>query len=128
MRKNVYSNSPWEEKVAYSRATRIGKHIFVSGTVAVDENGEVVGKGDLYQQAKYIFQKIRLALKKLDADYTDVVRTRMYILDFADMDAISKAHHEVFAGIDPASSCVAVPALVGKDFLIEIEVEAVLSD
>ncbi len=125
-RARVYSGTPWEPRVAYCRATRVGNYVFVSGTVAVDEHGSVVGPGDVYAQARFALQRIERALGELGASIRDVVRTRTFLTDLAKFEDFARAHREVFAGIDPAATCVGVSQLVGPEFLVEIEVDAVV--
>ena len=125
-RQNVYTGTPWEPKVAYCRAKRVGNLVFVSGTVAVDEKGSVVGAGDMYEQARYALAKIRKALVELGADFAHVVRTRTFVTDIAQFDGFARAHREAFAGVDPVATCVEVARLVSPDLLVEIEVDAVI--
>src|SRR5690349_15237819 len=99
LRQNVYSGAPWEKKVAYCRAKRCGALVFVSGTVAVDQDGKVVGEG-MYEQARFVFQKIERALKECGASLKDVVRTRMFVTDLDMFDGVAQAHREAFEGVD----------------------------
>lgn len=126
MKQRTYSGSRWEKQAAYSRAIRSGTVIAVSGTTAVDENGNVVG-GDVYHQATFVLQKIRRALRELGADLDDVIRTRTFLTDMSELDGFAQAHRETFGGIDPAATCVEVSKLVDDRLLIEIEVDAVLA-
>jgi enamine deaminase RidA (YjgF/YER057c/UK114 family) len=123
----ISSGAPWEAAVGYSRAVRVGDHIFVSGTTAVDESGAVVGAGDPYQQAAFILKKIELALTEAGGKITDVVRTRMYVTDIAHWEAIGKAHGEFFSEVRPAATMVEVSRLIGQEMLVEIEVDALLT-
>lgn len=123
--KTIYSNSSWEKEVAYCRAKKVGNFIFVSGTTAVDENGSIIG-GNVYEQSKFIFQKISKALEKCEASLANVVRTRTFIVNIDNFAEFAKAHREVFAGIDPVATCVEVSRLVNENLLIEIEVDAIL--
>lgn len=125
-RLNISSGTDWEKNAGYSRAVKIGNLIFVSGTVAVDENGNTVGDGNPYEQAKYIFAKIEKALKQADASLNDVVRTRMFVTDINNFDDITKAHGEVFAEIRPAATLVEISGLV-NNLLVEIEADAVIT-
>ncbi len=125
-RTNVSSGSPWESKVGYSRAVRTGDQIFVSGTTASDENGQVVGADDPYAQAVFILEKIKRSLEQCGAQLSDVVRTRMYVTDVQHWPEVGKAHQEFFGSVLPASTLVEVSALVGPELLVEIEVDAVL--
>ena len=124
-RKNISSGAKWEAIVGYSRAVRVGNTIEVAGTTAVDGE-EVIGKGDAYAQTKFILQKIETALGEAGAKMTDVVRTRMYVTNMKDWEAIGKAHGEFFRNIRPASTMVEVSKLINPDLLIEIEVTAIL--
>jgi enamine deaminase RidA (YjgF/YER057c/UK114 family) len=126
MRQQVYSGAPWEKQVAYCRAVRVDRMIFVAGTTAVDKAGNVVAPGDVGEQARFVFKKIARALEECGASLRDVVRTRMFVVDVTQFDRIAEAHREAFEGIDPAATCVEVKALVSPDLLIEIEVDAVL--
>jgi enamine deaminase RidA (YjgF/YER057c/UK114 family) len=124
----VYSGGPWEERVAYCRAKRVGAHVFVSGTVAVDEQGNTVGAGSMLEQARFIFAKIQRALAATGAGLRDVVRTRMFVTNLDHFEEVALAHREVFAGIDPVATCVEVSRLVRPELWIEIEVDALLDD
>ena len=126
-RKNISSNTIWEDKVGYSRAVRMGNIIEVSGTTATDGD-DVVGKGNMYEQTKFIFLKIEKALLEAGASLKNVVRTRMYVTNIAKWEEASKAHHEFFKDIKPAATLVEVNALISPDLLIEIEVTAILED
>jgi enamine deaminase RidA (YjgF/YER057c/UK114 family) len=126
--RNVYTGTPWEEKVAYCRAKRVGQLIFVSGTVAVDSDGAPVGAGDVYAQTSFAIRKIELALRELGAGLKDVVRTRTFITDIGRFDDFARAHGEAFRGIDPTATCVEVARLVSAELLVEIEVDAVVSE
>ncbi len=121
------SDSPWESKYGYARATRNSQHIFVSGTTAVTPEGSVVGEGDAYAQTQYIFSVIAEALHELGTSLTDVVRTRIYVVDIdSHAEAVGKAHGEIFESIRPAATMVGVAGLIAPELLVEIEVDAVL--
>jgi enamine deaminase RidA (YjgF/YER057c/UK114 family) len=124
-RQKVYSGTSWEPRVAYCRAMRVGNLIAVSGTVAVDEQGKVVG-ANTYEQTRFALQKIERALRELGADLKDVVRTRTYLTDISTFEDFARAHKEVFAAIDPVATCVEVSRLVAPDLLVEIEVDAIV--
>ena len=126
-RRNVYTGTPWEAKVAYCRAKRIGHTIVVSGTVAVDEHGRAVAPGDVYAQAKFALGRIERALVELGSSLQDVVRTRTFLTDITRFEEFARAHQEAFAGVDPTATCVEVTRLVSPDFLVEIEVDAIAS-
>jgi enamine deaminase RidA (YjgF/YER057c/UK114 family) len=127
-RQSISTGTPWEKTVAYSRAVRVGQHIFVAGTTASDQDGRTVAVGDPYWQTVYILQKIEAALKGLGSSLSDVVRTRMFLTDMDNWPEVGRAHGEAFAGINPAATLVEISRLVNPDHLIEIEVEAMISE
>ena len=123
---NFSSGAVWEDTVGYSRAVKIKDMIFISGTVAVDNEGNVVGKGSAYKQTKFIIEKISKALIELDAGLINVVRTRIFVTDINKWEEIGKAHGEFFSDIKPATSMIEVNKLISSEYLLEIEVDAVL--
>ncbi len=125
-RQLISSGTAWERKFGYSRAVRIDNTVFVAGTTAVDETGKTVGIGDPYQQAIFIYKKIEKALQETGSSLKDVVRVRTFVTDIARWEEVAKAQGEVFADIRPAATLVQVAALVAKDLLAEIEVDAVI--
>lgn len=126
-RLNISSGSKWEPVVGYSRAVRVGNQVFVSGTTAVDGNGSVVAPGDAYGQARFIFERIAKALGDAGASLDDVVRTRMYVTDIGQWEAIGRAHAEAFADAPPAATMVEVQRLIDPGLLLEVEVDAVVT-
>ena len=126
-RVSVSSGTPWEASVGYSRAVRVGTHVFVSGTTASAVDGTTVAVDDAYGQAKFILTKIESALREAGASMTDVVRTRMFVTDISRWEEIGRAHGEVFAEIRPAATMVEISRLINTDHLVEIEVDAVIS-
>jgi enamine deaminase RidA (YjgF/YER057c/UK114 family) len=127
-RQNISSNTPWELIVGYSRAVRIGNHVWVAGTTASDENGNVVFANDAAAQTRYILQKIERALIEAGVTMQDVVRTRLYVTNIADWQAVGRVHGEFFADIRPASTMVEVAKLIDPLHLVEIEVDAFILD
>ncbi|MGO4599539.1 RidA family protein [Terrabacter sp. 2RAF25] len=125
MRRNIGTGSAWESVVGYSRAVRVGDTVHVAGTTAV-RDGRVVAPGDAYRQAQVALEILVAALVECGASPADVVRTRLYVTDMRDWEAVGRAHGEVFADVRPASTLVQVSALIEPDLLVEIEAEAIV--
>ena len=126
-RTNYSSGAKWEAVVGYSRAVKVGNVIEVTGTVAVDENNELVGKGDPYLQTAFIIKKIASVLLQAGSSLNDVVRTRMYVTDISKWQEYGKAHGEAFSSIPPCTTMVEVSGLISHEYLIEIEATAIIS-
>ena len=126
-RQTVTSGTPWEPVVGYARAVRLGNVIYVSGTTATDDSGAVVGRGDPYAQTRQALRNIERALVAAGAAMSDVVRTRVFVINIDQWKEIGRAHGEVFAAIRPATTMVEVRRLIDPDMLVEIEAEAVIS-
>ncbi|MDZ7807315.1 MAG: RidA family protein [Gracilimonas sp.] len=126
-RRNYSSGAKWEDLVGYSRAVRVGDQIYISGTTAVDEQGNVVGKGDLYTQTVQCIKNIEKALSKAGASLENVVRTRIFVTNIEDWESFGKAHEEFFGSIKPAATLVEVSKLIHPDLIVEMEVDAVIS-
>jgi len=125
-RQNVGSGGPWEARVGYSRAVRVGDTVHVAGTTAM-RDGEVVGRGDAYLQAKVALEIVAEALAECGATLEDVVRTRMFVTDISCWQDVGRAHGELFADVRPVATMVEVSALIDPDLIVEIEAEAIVT-
>jgi len=125
-RRNFATGTAWEPVVGYSRAVRVGDHVYVSGTTATDAEGGIVGIGDPYAQTTQIVANLRSALERAGARLEDVVRTRIFVTDISQWEAVGRAHGEAFAHIGPACTMVEVAKLIAPEILVEIEADAVV--
>jgi enamine deaminase RidA (YjgF/YER057c/UK114 family) len=125
-RQNISTGGPWEEKIGYSRAVRVGAALYVSGSTAMTPSG-LVGKGDPYAQTIQTFKTIEAALKQAGASLNDVVRTRIYMANIDQWQEVGRAHGEMFGNIRPATTMVEVKRLIDPDMLVEIEADAIVS-
>jgi len=123
-RRSVSSGTLWEEKFGYSRAVRVGDHIYVSGTTATGPDGPVA-PGDPAGQARFALDKIEKAIRDLGGTLGDVVRTRIFLARMDDWEAVANVHGGRFGKIRPANTLVRAD-LVGDPYLVEIEAEAVV--
>lgn len=124
MRERVSSDTDWEDRVGYSRAVRTGDEVHVSGTTAV-EDGEVVAPGDPYEQTRHAIEIVADALDEAGASLSDVVRTRLFVADIDDWEAVGRAHREAFEDIRPATTMVEVSRLIDEDLMVEVEAVAI---
>ena len=125
-RVNIRSGAPWEPVVGYSRAVRVGEIVVVSGSAAMDANGELVGEGDMYAQTQQCIRVIEDALRKAGANLSDVVRTRSFVTDISLWAEVARAHQEAFGDVGPATSMVEVSRLIDPAMLVEIEADAII--
>jgi len=128
MRQHVFSGSPYEPMFGISRAVRVGPHVYVTATAPIGTDGKTVGVGNAEAQARRVFEIISKALSEVGAAMDDVVRARTFLTDIADWKAVGKVHGEVFAKARPASLFVEVNRFIDPDWLVEIEVEAIVED
>jgi enamine deaminase RidA (YjgF/YER057c/UK114 family) len=125
-RTNISSGARWEPIVGYSRAVRVGSYVAVSGSAAIDKDGELVGEGDAYEQARQCIRVIEDSLARAGASLRDVVRTRIFVTDIELWEQIARAHGEAFRDVMPATSMVEVTRLIDPAMLVEIEAEAIV--
>ncbi len=126
-RQNISSGTDYESIAGYARAVRLGNIVQVSGTTATDGANTVVGIGDSAAQTDFIIRKIERALNEAGAQLTDIVRTRIYLAPGADWEAVSRVHGKYFGEIRPANTLLYIHALVGEDYLVEMEAEAIIA-
>lgn len=124
----VSTGTPWEPIVGYSRAVRVGAHVFVAGTTATNEHGQLVGQGDAYAQTIQVLLNIEAALRQAGSQLTDVVRTRIFVADISQWETIGRAHGEFFRDIRPAATMVEVCRLIDPAMLVEIEADALVTE
>ncbi len=127
-RRSTTSGSPYEDTIGFCRAVRVGNHIFVAGTGPIGEDGTTAAPGDAYGQAKRCLAIIETAIADLGGSLSDVVRTRTYLINVEDWEAVGRAHGEMFKDIKPAATMLAVHKLIGDDWLVEIEAECIVEE
>ena len=127
-RSNFQSAAPWEKIVGYSRAVRVGPFIAITGCASIGHDGELVGEGDAYLQAKRCIEVIDETLARAEASLGHVVRTRIFVTDIERWEEVGKAHAEAFGTIMPATTMVEVSRLIDPRMLVEIEADAIVTD
>jgi enamine deaminase RidA (YjgF/YER057c/UK114 family) len=127
-RVNYSSGAKWEEIVGYSRAVKVGNTVEVTGTVAVDDNNQLVGGDSAYEQTRFVLGKIEKVLQKAGASLADVVRTRIFVTDISRWEEYGRAHGEVFSSIRPCTTMVEVSKLISPEYLVEIEATAIIEN
>ena len=121
------SGVEYEATVGYSRVVRAGSNVWVAGCTAITEDGVIAGPGDPYLQAQQTLRNLEDALAHVGARLEDVVRTRMFVTDISQWEAIARAHGEVFADIRPVTSMLEISALIDPRMLVEIEADAFIT-
>ena len=119
---NISSGSPYEPEIGFSRAVRVGNFVAVAGTAPIGTDGKTVGVGDVTVQTRRCLEIIRSALEEAGATLGDVIRTRTYLLNMDDWQAVGRIHGEYFRDVRPASTMVVVSSLLEPEWLVEIEV------
>jgi enamine deaminase RidA (YjgF/YER057c/UK114 family) len=127
-RSRISTGTEWEPKVGYSRAVAVGNRILVSGTTATDEDGEPVAPGDPERQTRRALEIVVDAIEDAGGRREDVVRTRMYVVDADDWETVGEVHGEFFGDVRPASTMVEVSSLIGPEYVVEVEAEAVVGE
>ena len=126
-RENILTGSPWEDKMGYCRAVRIGNTIEVSGTVAIVD-GEKVKADDAYAQTINILERVQVVLEDLKVSMEDVIRTRIFTTDITTFEDVAKAHAQFFKDIKPTTGFYEISKLVAPEYLVEIEFTAIATE
>jgi len=124
-REKIFSGTPWEPKLGYSRAIKVGDMVYVSGTTGTDPSGKILAPGDMYAQSVQTIRNIENALQRLGLSLEHVVRTRIYVTKIDLWEEVARAHAELFGTVHPATTLLEVSRFVDPDMLVEIEAVAV---
>ncbi len=127
-RQNISNDSQREEIIGFSRLVKVGPYVFISGTSAIDNTGNIVGINNPYEQAKQIILNIKKSLERIDSDLNDVVRTRIYLVSMKDWKKVAQAHSEFFRDIRPATTILEIKNLIRTEMLVEIEADAIVQN
>ncbi len=128
MKQKIKSGSPFEDTIGFSRAVRVGQHIAISGTAPIGDDGKTIGVGNVYIQTRRCIDIIRKTLEQAGARLENVIRTRVMLVNIEDWKEAARAHREAFADIRPASTFVQVAGFINPEWLMEIEMNAIISD
>lgn len=124
-REEIRPETPWDSKLSYSRAVRIGSFVALSQTSAVDSQGNIQGGNSPYDQAVYALKNVRAALSAVRCEIADIIRTRIYLSSLDDWEAVARAHSEFLGDLRPAVSLIEC-RMVSEDILVEFEVDAIV--
>jgi enamine deaminase RidA (YjgF/YER057c/UK114 family) len=124
----IKTESPFEERIGFSRSVRIGQFVAISGTAPIGDDGEIVGVGDAYEQTRRCIEIIRKTLEQAGARLENVTRTRVMLANIEDWEEVARAHRETFKNIRPASTFVQVVGFINPEWLVEIEIDAIIPD
>ena len=127
-RRHALSGSPYEGRLGFARAVRIGPMISIGGTAPIGPDGKTVGKGDVVAQTERCFEIIEAALEEVSADLSDVIRTRILLIDIRDWERVGQVHGRFFAHIQPVTTVMQVGRFVDPDWLVEIEMDAYVDE
>ncbi|NOJ28659.1 MAG: hypothetical protein DA328_00645 [Nitrososphaeraceae archaeon] len=125
-RENISNNSSREDVIGFSRMVKVGPHVFISGTSAIDNTGNIVGVNDPYEQTRQIILNIKKGMERINAGLENIVRTRIYLVSMNDWKKVAKAHSEFFGDIRPATTILEIKHLMRSEMLVEMEADAIV--
>lgn len=125
-RENISNNSSREDVIGFSRMVKVGPHVFISGTSAIDNTGNIVGVNDPYEQTRQIILNIKKGMERINAGLENIVRTRIYLVSMNDWKKVAKAHSEFFGDIRPANTILEIKHLMRSEMLVEMEADAIV--